>query len=306
MKTINEFMKTHLPSEYNGFSIGEFLDNKILKIESVRSDKVSGKRCIKTDVRIVSDKEGDNLNKVFTVRLDETDDFEEGEFEGYLKETKNYLGFPLLLDVDQDIEQVYFFQQNMLTLVVNDYSVDTEAEKKDIELTSMKDRPLKNIKDYRVFDIESFVKENNIKFIGTYYEKGSLIFNTLVNENFVLKISVPIEKFDSLPASLLTLNATFDQVVSDFTFSHTISHRYGTRWTLCFEDITFKPGVITKNFYKLAYDEPTLEVSNDYDEGSLEKQHNLHTKEQSQTLGDKETNHSSYKSSSPFGGRRQI
>lgn len=261
MKTINDLMKTHLPTDYNGFSVGDFLNSKKLKIESVRADKVSGRRCIKTDVRIVEDKNDVNKDKVFTVRLDETNEFEEGEFEAFLKETKNYLGYPLIVDVDTDIEQAYFFQQNMLTLVVNNYLVDTDADKQDIELTSMKDRPLKDIGKYRVFDIKSFVRDNELTFTGAYSEKGNIIFNTLLNKETMIKIAVPVERFDSLPASLLILDKSFEECVADFTFVHATSHRYGTRWTLNFESITFKPGVITKEAYKLNYDEPILEVA---------------------------------------------
>lgn len=268
MKTINDLMKTHLPSEYNGFSIGEFLNRKKLKIESVRADRISGRRCIKVDVRIVEDKSNVNKNKVFTVRLDESNTFEEGELDAYLKETKNYLGFPLIVDVEEDIEQAYFFQQNMLTLVVNNYLVDTDAEKQEVEITSMKERPLKNIGDYRIFDINQFFKDNSASFVGTYYEKGNVMFNVLVNKEVVVKVAVPIEKYDSLPASLLTLNKPFEECVSDYTFSHATSHRYGTRWTLNFKDITFKPGIIMKEAFKLAYDEPRLEVANtQYDSG---------------------------------------
>lgn len=271
MKTINDLMKTHLPSEYNGFSVGEFLNSKKLKIESVRADKISGRRCIKTDVRIVEDNNNVNINKVFTVRLDESNTFEEGEFEAYLKETKNYLGYPLVVDSNKDIEQAYFFQQNMLTLVVNDYFVDTDAEKQEIELTSMKDRPLKDIGEYRIFDIDGFIKDNQMSFVGTYYEKGSVIFNTLLNNETLIKIAVPIEKFDSLPASLLILNKRFEECVSTYTFSKATSHRYGTRWTFYFNDITFKPGIITEELYKLAYDEPTLKVAETENETEVNK-----------------------------------
>ena len=313
MKTINGLMKTHTPSEYNGFSIGDFLKGKQLKIESVRQDKINGRRCIKTDVRIARDESDENIGKVFTVRLDETTTFEEGMFEGYLKETKNYLGYPLLIDSDTDIEQAYFFQQNMLTLVVNDYSVDTEAEKQEIELTSMKDRPLKNIGEYRVFDIEGFINNNNLHFIGTYYEKGNIVFNTLLNEQEMIKLSVSVEKYDSLPASLLTLNKTFEECVSDYTFSRTTIHRYGTRWTLHFDDITFKSGVITDGMYKLSYDEPEFHIEstmNKTAESNVESKNdaNESVSRDKEHLGKPRPSMQSQRKSAhrPFGQRRRI
>ncbi|MGP5096156.1 hypothetical protein [Staphylococcus equorum] len=308
MKTINDLMKTHLPSEYNGFSIGEFLNRKKLKIESVRADRISGRRCIKVDVRIVEDKSNVNKNKVFTVRLDESNTFEEGELDAYLKETKNYLGFPLIVDVEEDIEQAYFFQQNMLTLVVNNYLVDTDAEKQEVEITSMKERPLKNIGDYRIFDINQFFKDNSASFVGTYYEKGNVMFNVLVNKEVVVKVAVPIEKYDSLPASLLTLNKPFEECVSDYTFAHATSHRYGTRWTLNFKDITFKPGIIMKEAFKLAYDEPRLEVANaQYDSGidDIDEVQNDISKEQS-SFEEKARQEYRETPSKPFGKHRHI
>src|SRR5699024_4538185 len=77
--------------------------------------------------------------------------------------------------------------------------------------------------------------------------------------------------FDSLPASLLILNKRFEECVSTYTFSKATSHRYGTRWTFYFTDITFKSGIITEEPYKLAYDEPTLKVAETENETEVNK-----------------------------------
>ena len=312
MKTINDFMKTHLPSDYNGFSVDEFLSGKELRIESVRADKIQGRRCIKTDVRIVQDDNDVNKNKVFTVRLDETNDFEEGEFEAFLKETKNYLGYPLIVETDKDVKQAYFFQQNMLTLVVKDYFVETNAEKQDVELTSMKDRPLKDIGKYRVFDIKQLIEDNELTFEGTYNEKGNIMFNTLLNNTSMIKIAVPVERYDALPASFLTLNKPFNSCVEDYTFETATSHRYGTRWTLRFKDITFKPGVISKEAYTLSYEEPVLEVADvnrstsNEQETKVEKEESVNETREPSHQSQSETTREWRGRPNPFKRRRQI
>src|SRR5699024_1624016 len=115
------------------------------------------------------------------------------------------------------------------------------------------------------------------------------------------------EKFDSLPASLLVLNKRFEECISNYTFSKATSHRYGTRWTFYFDDITFKPGVITEESYKLAYDEPTLKVSNTdnetevHQENTTQHQKDINTfKEEPKRPQQKSTRNKA------FGQRRRI
>lgn len=291
-QTIDELMKTYLPDDYNDFLAGDFLNSKTLKIENVRNGKIDGNKCLKIDVRIIEDKGGSNEGKVFTVRIDGSDEIEDEMLNMYHDDLLNHLGYPLILDASSDVEQAYFYQQNMLTLIVKDYEIDKKAKKIDVQSTSMKNRPLKDLANYRLFDIEGFFEENEIYLSGSYFEKGDIIFYAKIDDEAIVKFAVPIEKFDSLPASFLSLNGLFDDLVSDYTFNKVSSHRYGTRWTFHFEDITFKSGVVTDDVYKLSYDEPVRKKEKP---------------EQQTSVTQKEETTNTFKDSQrPFGTQRRI
>ncbi|MFH6578673.1 hypothetical protein ACHM05_06545, partial [Staphylococcus aureus] len=124
MKTINEFLKTYIPEDYNGFSADKFLDSKKLRIENVKKERVQGLQAIKIDVRVVEDINGENENKVFTIRLDRNDNMSKEEFREYLNEARNNIGQNITIDPHTDVKEAYFYQQRMLTLIVNHFEVD--------------------------------------------------------------------------------------------------------------------------------------------------------------------------------------
>lgn len=275
MKTINEFLKTYIPEDYNGFSADKFLDSKKLRIENVKKERVQGLQVIKIDVRVVEDINGENENKVFTIRLDRNDNMSKEEFREYLNEARNNIGQNITIDPHTDVKEAYFYQQRMLTLIVNHFEVDSHGEKENTQLPEMKDRPLKNLAEYRVFDIDGFFEENDLKLVGTYFEKGNVIFNVLIEEEALIKFAVPVEKADVLPAELMTLNGDVDDIIEDYNFSNASSHRYGTRWTLYFDEFTFKAGTLTQGEYKLRYDASESNEINNSNESEEKEEHKM-------------------------------
>lgn len=275
MKTINEFLKTYIPEDYNGFSADKFLDSKKLRIENVKKERVQGLQAIKIDVRVVEDINGENENKIFTIRLDRNDNMSKEEFREYLNEARNNIGQNITIDPHTDVKEAYFYQQRMLTLIVNHFEVDSHGEKENTQLPEMKDRPLKNLAEYRVFDIDGFFEENDLKLVGTYFEKGNVIFNVLIEEEALIKFAVPVEKADVLPAELMTLNGDVDDIIEDYNFSNASSHRYGTRWTLYFDEFTFKAGTLTQGEYKLRYDASESNEINNSNESEEKEEHKM-------------------------------
>ncbi|HHD0846061.1 TPA: hypothetical protein ACN1V3_001365 [Staphylococcus aureus] len=276
MKTINDFLKTYIPEEYNGFSADKFLDGKKLKIENVKKERVQGYQAIKVDVRIIEDINGENDNKVFTIRLDRTESVSKEDFKSYLDLARNHLGHLITVNPHTDLKQAYFYQQRMLTLIVTHFEVLKDSEKHNIIAPSMKDRPLRNLDVYRVFDIEGFFDENELFIRGTYFEKNNILFNVQIENEALIKFAVPIENADILPSSLLTLNDEVDNLIEDYQFSNASSHRYGTRWTLYFDNIVFKKGTLLRDEFKLEYSSSyNIDGSeNDIEKNSDEKQLN--------------------------------
>ncbi|HII1196053.1 TPA: hypothetical protein ACYY05_002602 [Staphylococcus aureus] len=272
MNTINDFLKTYIPEDYNGFSADKFLNGKKLKIENVKKERVQGQLAIKIDVRIVEDANGDNDNKVFTIRLDKNEHVSKETFKEYLENARGHIGYQISIDAHTDIEQAYFYQQRMLTLVVTHFEIIEDVKQLDVIQPSMKDRPLRNLADYRVFDIEGFFDENELFFKGTYFDKGNVYFNIQIEDEALIKFAVPVENADILPASLLTINGESDDLLEDYKFSNASSHRYGTRWTFYFDEITFKKGIVTEQPFKLEYDSSyNMEMDKKDDEISKEQ-----------------------------------
>ena len=264
METVNDFLKTYIPEDYNGFSAEKFLKGKKLRIENVKKERVQGLQAVKIDVRVIEDMYGDNEDKVFTIRLDRTDNVSKEDFKEYVNKARNYIGYTIDINPLTDIKEAYFYQQTMLTLIVSHFGIDENSNQSDIKTPAMKDRPLRNVADYRVFDIEGFFEENDLQIVGTYFEKSKVIFNVVVEEEALVKFAIPVENPNSLPSKILTLNRDVDEIISDYSFSSASSHRYGTRWTLYFDSIVFETNTLTTNEYKLGYkDEDKKEKTED-------------------------------------------
>lgn len=251
MLTIKEMKNTRIPDDYYGFSVKDFMDSKTLRIENVKKSVVMGKNCIKIDTRIIKDKDGTrdkegrftpyNEGKVITIRVENDD---EDIYDSQLMELKQSIGNYIEIDVDIDLIGVYFYQQNILTVIVSDFKTG-EKDKNNIQNPQMKDRPLKGLAEYRQFDITSFLQNESLRLKGMMTEgKKGVIFNGFIDNENVVSIHVPVKDAESLPADLITINTDFVASVKDYGFENVTASHYGTRWTFYFNHLTFQSGVI--------------------------------------------------------------
>ena len=242
---------TRIPDDYYGFSVKDFMDSKTLRIENVKKSVVMGKNCIKIDTRIIKDKDGArdkeghftpyNEGKVITIRVENDD---EDIYDSQLMELKQSIGNYIEIDVDIDLIGVYFYQQNILTVIVSDFKTG-EKDKNNIQNPQMKDRPLKGLAEYRQFDITSFLQNESLRLKGMMTEgKKGVIFNGFIDNENVVSIHVPVKDAESLPADLITINTDFVASVKDYGFENVTASHYGTRWTFYFNHLTFQSGVI--------------------------------------------------------------
>jgi len=269
MSSIKEIKKTHLPEAYYNFSVKDFLASKKLRVEGFRKDKVQGVECAKVTLRIIEDKDGKmdketqgftpyNKNKLFTFRIDNTDD---EIFEMTMQELENSKGHHFEIDVDH-AKEVYFYRQNILTIIGDEFTV--LETKEDTQETKWGERPLSNIKLYKTFDFKRFIQETRPKMQGLHTEKGKhyAMFNTFLDNGDCVVFAIHVDNVDELPSEFLTMKIDVNNDVQDYEFNYLTSSHYGTRWTFYFKSLTLRSGVIGYDKYQLGTTE-NKEADND-------------------------------------------
>lgn len=253
---IKEARKTRIPEEYQVFAIDEFLNSKTLKIENVKTDKVRGVDCIKVDARIIEDRDGYNKDKVIIIRIDKLDD---ETFESQLNELRLSFGKVIHLDPEEDVEDIFVYRANILTIIAMEFTIHEDSKQYKLERPTKSDRPLAKMSKYHEFNIEDFLEDNTLELHGMYNDKGKnhAFFDAFIDRDNIVRICVLVEDFEELPAELLRLNTDFYSAIESYVFSSVSSSHYGTRWTLYFDNLTFKPGVVAEEAYTLGVNEET-------------------------------------------------
>lgn len=263
MQTMKDIRKTYLPEKFNKFSVKSFIENKKFRIEDVRKDHVQGIQCVKVSLRIIEDKDGAksqstnefipyNQNKVFTYRINNDDD---EIFLNKLGELKQSIGHLFEIALDGDFE-VYLYRKTFLTIIGDEFTV--LDEKQEIEKIEFSHRSLAKLDKYKTFETDRFLKETNPTIIGCHHEQNRhhLILDALIhdeeNKNHLVSFMVNIDNYDDIPSKFLTERFNFNDVVSDYTLSYTVSSHYGSRWKFVFDSITIKAGTLFEEEYVLA------------------------------------------------------
>lgn len=251
MLSIKEMKRTRLPENYYGFSVEDFLNSKTLRIENVKKDRVQGHYCIKVDVRITKDTDGDtdnegqftpyNEGKIFTIRYEHDESEDKDMFDILLGELKQSIGYEIEINSDDDVKGIYLHQQNILTIIVSDFET-RNSKKEEIQVPKMKDRPLMKLSRYKTFDFDEFIKDNPLTLSGVYANNGQkfAMFNAFIDDENAVTIGVQVNGFDTLPAELLSLNDDFNAIIKDYEFDYISSTNYGTKWTFYFKYLEFK------------------------------------------------------------------
>ena len=254
MLNIKELKNTKIPDDYYGFSVKDFIESKTLRIENVKTGIVQGKKCIKVDVRVIKDKDGFtddeghftpyNEGKVFTLRV-ENEDMD--MFDVQLAELKQSIGHFIEFDPFEELIGVYFYQQNILTIIISDFKTG-EADKDKIITPQMKDRPLKKLSEYRQFDIEDFLENESLRLKGMRINgKKHVIFNGFIDNENMISIDVTVDNAEELPSELITIDTDFVASIKKYDFNNVATTNYGTRWTFYFNSLTIQPGVVSNN-----------------------------------------------------------
>ena len=288
VQTVKEMRKNRYLERYQSFGIKSFLENKVLRIEGVKRDKVRGERCIKITIRIVKDGDGDknektgqftpyNNGKVFTYliyRDDVTDDDEGSILEGKYQEIKENIGHHIELDKDTVLES-YIYRRNFLTLIGDEYTVLDETSKIEEE-TNQGDRSLKSISKYKTTDVDKFLNECQIELSPLYKGKGNhlAMFNAFIDDENYVVFAVHVDDIEDCPSELLRTSLRFDRDISSYDFDYLTSSGYGTRWTLYFNHITLKPGALSHQPYRIGKTTDDAQPTSTYQEPKINR--NLH------------------------------
>ena len=262
--------KNRILEDYQSFDVEKFLKGKVLRIEGARRDKVRSEKCIKVTLRIIKDDDGEvndntgaftpyNEGKVFTYMiyynpLEDEDGF---MFDGKYEEIQEHIGHHVKLDTRDDdgdiVIEHYIYRRNFLTLIGDEFTILDEKSDIEAPASNRGDRSLKNMSYYKTTHIDKFLNETSIELSPLYKGKGNhlALFNAFIDDDNYIVFAVHVDDVEDCPSALMRQTLRFDRDVLNYDVDYLTASGYGTRWTIYFNHITLKPGVLGHQHYRI-------------------------------------------------------